>query len=609
MQSNSLVIFKGKPAQVVAILDKKVEIVTEDTKSIKLPEKNLFLLFEGGFTDLKSLKTIEATDFDDAWEIIQGQTTTLAELCELAYGEYTPNSAYSAWQIIQEGIYFRFEEENIIVHDRETAENIIKERQQKADKEQALADFTQRLQQKQVTEQDAPFLKEIANLALGRTTSCRFFKALGMEETPQNAHKLLLDLGYWDEFVNPHPERFGVKLINPEISVPALAEIARRDLTHLESFAIDDADSTDPDDAISWDADEQRLWVHVADPASIVTPDSEIDIEARQRGTNLYLPEMMVTMLPEAITHQYALGLAETSPALSIGFRVDDNGNVYDETICLSTVKVTRLSYENAENDLNQEHFSHIRSFAKAFNQKRYQNDAVELQFPEIKIKMRDQVVQIEPLAPLKSRNLVRDAMLMAGVAVAQYAQAHNIPMPFSTQEQHELSPEECRPRHPSEMFAVRKKLKKGMHKSFADCHAGMGLEGYVQATSPLRRYLDLVVHQQLHRHLSNQPLLNGDDIMLRIASVEQVVKEARQTESYTNNHWKCVYLMQNPDWSGKATIIEKQGNRITLSIPELDLIKKMALSQGGELDEEIQVCASGVKLHSQDMFFKESFE
>ena len=63
------------------------------------------------------------------------------------------------------------------------------------------------------------------------------------------------------------------------------------------AFAIDSPWSTDPDDAIAFDG--ECLWVHIADPASTVLPDSPIDISARGRGATLYLPEGAARMLSE----------------------------------------------------------------------------------------------------------------------------------------------------------------------------------------------------------------------------------------------------------------------------------------------------------------------
>jgi len=76
-------------------------------------------------------------------------------------------------------------------------------------------------------------------------------QALGIQETPAHAHRLLLTTGYWEPEQNPYPARNDVTLANPEIEIPSLPDEPRLDLTHLPAFAIDDEGSEDPDDAVS----------------------------------------------------------------------------------------------------------------------------------------------------------------------------------------------------------------------------------------------------------------------------------------------------------------------------------------------------------------------
>jgi exoribonuclease-2 len=137
---------------------------------------------------------------------------------------------------------------------------------------------------------------------------------------------MLVKVGYWPPSTTPIPARFGAATTDPDLPVPALPDEERLDLTHLPAFAIDDEGNQDPDDAVSIDGD--RIWVHVADVAALVRPDSELDREARARGANLYLPEGIVNMLPAAVTEQLGLGLQPVSPALSFGFRVADDGTL-----------------------------------------------------------------------------------------------------------------------------------------------------------------------------------------------------------------------------------------------------------------------------------------
>ncbi|WP_158106885.1 RNB domain-containing ribonuclease [Caedibacter taeniospiralis] len=605
MQVDSLVIFKGRPARVIGFVDKKVEIELEDEKTVKLPEKNLLLLHEGGFKNFKMLSSnLGEGEFLEAWNLLQGTKTDYDELSELIYGEYNCVTAYATWQHVQKALHFYAEDGNIGVNDPKTVEDIEAQAREKQQKAQALEDFIQRVRQKTYAQADEPFIKELESYALGQSSSCRFFKFLDKEENLPNAHMLLLDIGFWDEFRNPYPQRLGVSLHAPQFAVPETPKETRLDLTHLASFAIDDEDSHDPDDALSFDEQTQKLWVHVADPACVVTPESEMDKEARVRGSNLYLPEGVSPMLPHQITHDLALGLHESSPALSIGFRLIE-GQVEDVEIALSTIKVTRLSYKEAENRLNEQPFSYFARLADEFSAYRKQQGAVELQFPEVKIKLKDKKVELIALETLRSRHLVRDAMLMAGVAVATFADKHNIPLPFSTQPDHDLTEDELSPTLLSEMFGIRRRLQKGQYKSQSDKHAGMGLTAYVQATSPLRRYLDLVVHQQLRRFLKNEVLLSGEEILTRIGESESGIKAARQAESFSNNHWKCVYLLQNPEWQGNAIVIEKQqNNRVTVFIPALSLIKKLTLVASIELDDSITVKLAQVKLATQDVYF-----
>jgi len=67
----------------------------------------------------------------------------------------------------------------------------------------------------------------------------------------------------------------------------------RTDLTHLEAWAVDSADTTEVDDAVGLEVTPegvQKLWVHIADPTRWLERGSALDLEAQRRTTSLYLP-------------------------------------------------------------------------------------------------------------------------------------------------------------------------------------------------------------------------------------------------------------------------------------------------------------------------------
>jgi len=140
--------------------------------------------------------------------------------------------------------------------------------------------------------------------------------------------------------VNPYPYRFSQSLSSAKIIVdPPSKDEERFDLTHLRSFAIDNAWSADPDDAVALEGN--TLYVHVADPAAVIGPDSPADLEARNRGATLYLPEGTFRMIAEEALPLFALGLSEVSPALTFKIDLADDYSILSTEILRSWVRGT----------------------------------------------------------------------------------------------------------------------------------------------------------------------------------------------------------------------------------------------------------------------------
>ena len=86
-----------------------------------------------------------------------------------------------------------------------------------------------------------------------------------------------------------------------------------------------------------------------------------------------------------------------------------------------------------------------------------------------------------------------------------------------------------------AESFAYRRKFKRsGLHLD-PDLHAGLGLERYTRATSPLRRYSDLLVHQQIRAFISGNPLISEADMLERMSQAEIGGGNASMAERRSN--------------------------------------------------------------------------
>jgi exoribonuclease-2 len=598
VRKDSLVLYKTRPARVDRV-GKKLQIETEGGEMLKVRLKDVIPLHPGPLLSLDELQP-QSGEVKTAWELLAGTSTTLAELAELAYGAFTPASAWEAWQLVEDGLYFRGMPHQV---EARPAEEVARERdgrQARAEQERFRIAFLERVRAREILPEDGEYLREVEDMALERVPRSQLLRELERAETPESAHALLLELGYWDRTTDPYPLRLGLPTSAPDLHLPALPEEDRVDLTHLLAFAIDDEGNQEPDDALSLDGD--CLWVHVADVAALVSPDSPVDLEARARGATLYLPEGAVPMLPWEAAQRLGLGLADVSPALSFRLRLDAVGDVTLLDVAPSWVRVTRLTYKEANARLDEEPLSSLYQIAQRYRARRDGRGAIALDLPEVRIQADGDQVTIEPLLPLASRELVTDAMLMAGEGVAAYALVHGIPIPFTTQDPPET---EERPLDLAGMYGLRRELRPSQQSAMPGAHAGLGLEVYVQVTSPLRRYLDLVAHQQLRAHLRGDELLDTQELVERIGATSASAGSVRRAERLARRHWTLVYLAQRPGWRGHGVLVERRRRRATVVIPELDLDPRVHLRADLPLNSQVALVLRKVHLPTLETNFR----
>lgn len=599
LRQDSLVLYKNRPARVRGPAADKFELELEGGKTQRVRPKDVIELHPGPCATPSQLDTPDG-DLESAWELLAGTRTTLAELAELAFGDYSPAAAWAAWQAIAEGVYFHGSPDEVWVRPRAEAERERATRAAKAAEALRWAALLERVAANRFAPEDEEYLKDVEAMALDRSTHSRLLRELGHQETPESAHLLLLRVGYWDASINPYPRRLRLATAAPDLPIAELPAEERVDLTALTTFAIDDEGNQDPDDALSIDGD--RLWVHVADVAARVAAESPADLEARGRIASLYLPEAMVPMLPEAITTSLGLGLQAVSPALSFGLRLGAEGEIAEVEVLRTWVRAQRVTYAEVESRLDEPPFAGLWALAQAFRSRRHASGAAVLEFPEVNIRVRDGEVVIEPLPRLRSRTLVTECMLMAGAGAARFALEHEIPFPFSTQ------PAPDGPLQvdtPAAMFAARKKLKRRQMKTAPAPHAGLGLEAYAQVTSPLRRYLDLVAHQQLRGHLRGETVLDPTQVLERIGAAEAMLGTLRRAEQYSNKHWTLVYLQRHPNWRGQGVVVDRRGQQATVIIPTLALEAQVQLAGPGRLDDALPLTLTGVDLSTLQAHFR----
>jgi len=305
-------------------------------------------------------------------------------------------------------------------------------------------------------------------------------------------------------------------------------------------------------------------------------------------------------MLPQAVVEKLGMGLAEQTPALSIGCRFDGT-QLHDIQVVLSQVRVQRTTYDQVNTQLDQPEFAALAALTSAYRQRRFAQQATSLNLPGVSIQVLDDQVHITPLPQTPSRDLVADAMIMAGEAVAQYAQTQALPIPYAMQPAPDTYQQ---PTLLSEMYAYRRAFKPSRIVLAPEPHAGLGLTSYTRCTSPLRRYADLIVHQQLRAHLQGHTPHDTEAINTALLTVESTLAVNRRTERQSNQHWKLVYLQQQPHWQGEGIIVALDERKATVLIPSLAMETKIRRRAEYVLDTAITLQIQSVDIAHQEATF-----
>jgi exoribonuclease-2 len=356
----------------------------------------------------------------------------------------------------------------------------------------------------------------------------------------------------------------------------------RIDLTGKHAFTIDDISTQDMDDAISIERtpDGYELGIHITDVAWAIKPDSAVDREARRRATSLYCADQTVNMLPQALSDmKLSLRQGEVRPCLSVVAQLSENFAIRDWTVVPSFIRVAqRYTYDDVDLLLEHEDETLMRVYhiATECEQDRIRRGAVRVHRREVVPFVEEdgsvRLLEIDEESP--ARSLIAELMILANSLMAQFAVRNNLPVLFRGQERPDENARQAAvdvPEGPAKDFTTRSKLKKSTVSFEPHYHAGLGLDAYIQATSPIRRYLDLCHQRQFLSFFHGlKPWITKSEFEPLAAEVEMHLNSANLASRETKRYWLLRYLEQR-----------KRGTPITGTVVRLDTKSPLV-----ELDE-----------------------
>jgi exoribonuclease-2 len=361
-------------------------------------------------------------------------------------------------------------------------------------------------------------------------------------------------------------------------------ENQRRDLTDLEVITIDGERTRDYDDALSLEElpEGWRLGIHISDVSALVQPASPLDREALGRGSSIYLPERRLPMLPEEISENLlSLLFQQERRALSFLVTLSPEAAVLDWAIVPSLIKVrSRLTYHEVDALLARDAknkrdrtLAVISRLVRRLKEERLAQGGYELKLPEVWVifgPQGDLLVSVEDQETL-SRQLVSEAMVLANSLAARFMAERDIPAVYRSQPEPREAIQPKDNKGLLELWQERRLLSRVVMDLSPQPHWGLGLSCYTLATSPIRRYLDLLTHRQIMAALCDTPLpYRREDLEQLLPTLDQAMRRAGQLKARRLRYWLLKYLAARLGQKKEALVLESLPHRYRLIFPDL---------------------------------------
>ena len=347
---------------------------------------------------------------------------------------------------------------------------------------------------------------------------------------------------------------------------PCPVDEDRQDLTGLSSFSIDDAGTMEVDDALALEpraAGGWRLWVHVADPTALLSLANPLVTEACRRGCSTYLSHGAMPMFPESLALEvFSLRPGQRCRALSFWLEVDDAGRAQGEGWCPSWVQLSAAVTYNDTDDLltmappEEDDLLELHRITRRLNQGRRAAGALCLEQPEARFRpTAGGPVALDVLEPTPARQLVAECMVLAGQIAGRYGQRHGLPLPYRGQTASPLPSSRELAALPSGAVrngALKACLQRSSTGARPQPHFALGAPVYVQVTSPIRRFTDVLAHFQLRAHHRQEAVLAEPDLQHWLDQALAGIQEAGQRAKQDRVYWLQSWLRQERGpWTG----------------------------------------------------------
>lgn len=636
--------------RILSEADSSLQVELDSGKRVKLKAANALLKFEKpapAALIAAGQKISEEIELDLAWEFASEEEFGFAELARDYFSAdpskpaSTEQQAAALFRLFEAPHYFRRAGKGRF---RKAPAEILQQALVAIEKKkQVIAQITAWAEELAQGSCPAPVREQLYKILFKPDKNSPEYKAV--VEASRAAHKAPLDLlqqagaiaspyqFHWKRFLF---ENFPKGTAFPAVQAPPVKN--ELPLAAVQAFSIDDSSTTEIDDALSVQglgSGTITLGIHIAAPGLAVLPGSAIDLLGRARLSTVYMPGYKLTMLPDEVVQSYTLQEGRNCPALSLYVTLDEATLAITGTATkLEQVPIAaNLRHDKLDAVFNEEFFEAasasgtpaadvpwgveltflhrlarhlkaqrevVRGKPENFNRPDYNFslDNPSGQEPEGNEKVSISIRKRG--APLDL--IVAEAMILANSSWGEWLAEHGVPGIYRSQAS----------------LAPGVKVRMGTK---ALPHAGIGVKSYAWATSPLRRYTDLVNQWQIIACVTHgrtaalaAPFKPKDaELFSIISGFDGAYSAYNGFQAGIERYWTLKYLQQNSITELTATAFKDnlvRADDLPLVLPALGA---QGLPRGaklrirlGEIDE-ITLDVSGTVIERLDVVVDET--
>jgi exoribonuclease-2 len=557
-------------------------------------------------------------DLSEVWDVVVDEAAPLSldDIAELHWGP-SPDAAHKVALLLRleerDALYFEGGKHGYTPRSREAVRETLTRRQREQENareaEELVAYLSRGVLPEQLTEHQHSLLDHLRGFAVHGEAYPRSAVARslldkvdsGARDLQRRSFELLVSAGILsqDEPLELEragiPDQFTMAALNEAAAIdiaPLLADPRRKDLTAMPTVTIDDPTTEDRDDALSLELSSEpsayRIGIHIADGGALIPYGGALDQEADRRMSTLYLPERKIPMLPLKLSNWAgSLVAGERRVALSLLARVSEAGEVLDWEVTPSVVRSqAAISYYDADLALaDATHAWHsmlasMERVARSLRRRREDNGAINLERPELVVKVAEsggiKVWVLPRTTP--ARQMVAEFMILCNSLLAEFCRREDLPAAYRSQAAPDLSGMETAlqdgTQGPLLWYTLMRRLPPSELDIVPAPHHGLGVPAYIQASSPLRRYPDLVMQRQISQFISTgRPLYSAEMIASVAQRADVQLRELARIEEERKRYWFLKFLKQSiassPDKDEsslfQAIVLENQPRRPAL--------------------------------------------